>query len=474
VKERAPQLTVDSTKSDIPALQSSVGLMVAATVASGLLNYAYTLVLTRLLPARSYSAFSSSLAILLVVGTVANAAVPWVLAQELRRACSEMEGRRSFSAGLAINVMLGLVAAGGCALFASSFLGVWSVVALAAGAFGFFVASTGMGWALGRARFRVLAAMVAGEVGIKVAAGILLVRSGAGIFGAIGAAALGSIAVILASAAIVGADRRLVRPGRHFGRIFKTSAGLSALQGLLVGSAVLDVVLVEVVLPIAPRVAAYQLAATLGRAPIFLAMAITMVVFPTIMGGPADRKGDGGRVFEGLALLLMMILPAWAVLSTIPRSIILLITPSIYGQALHFLPITAASGFLWSVVIFFSCNLGASGRFKPTAATLVGCAVIGGATMAIAGTTFGVWGFAFIELLTAAAALMGVTVLSLRQWGADGLGSSLWKTLPWILPIVPLSLLRSEPIIWGLTAAITGLLCLLVCFPALRPGLSPR
>ena len=473
VKQRDTPLDVVSPSSTVPALQLSAGLLVGATAISGLLNYGYTLGLTHWLPVRSYSAFSSSFAMLIVVGTVANAAVPWVLAQDLRRACSRIERRRSFSAGLAVNVVLGLVAAGVCALFARTFLDVRSVIALAAGALGFFVASTGMGWALGRARYRVLAAMVAGEVGIKVAAGILLVRNGAGIFGAIGAAALGSIAVIIASVFIVGGDLRPARPGEHVTRILKSSAGLSLIQGLLVGGAVLDVILVEVILPIGPQVAAYQLAATLGRASIFIAMAVTMVIFPSISGHPTDRKADGTSVFEGLSLLLVIILPLWAILSTIPPSIILHVAPSTYREALRFLPITAFNGLLWSVVIFLTCNLGASGRFRPVVVALVSCITLGGATMAIAGTNWGVWGFAIIEMLTAAAALAVITVLSLRQWGTDRLGR-VAKSLPWILPVVPLFLLRSDAVIWALAAAVTGLSCLVVCFPALRPRLAIR
>ena len=470
MKKRASHFSLDSATSGVPPLRSSAGLIVAATVASGVLNYTYTLVLTRLLPTRSYSAFSSSLAILLVVGTVANAAVPWTLAKELRGIGSGLAGRRSVSAGLALNVLLGLIAAGACGLLAGRFLDKWSLIALAVGAFGFFVASTGMGWALGRGRYRLLAVMIAGEVGVKAIVGILWVSNGGGMVGAIAAAALGSLAVIIVSAFVMSEDRRLVRPGRHFGRILRSSAGLSLLQGLLVAAAVLDVVIVEVILPAAPRVAAYQLAATLGRAPIFLAMAITAVVFPTIVGGTANRKKDGTRVFEGLRLLLIMILPAWAILATIPRSIILSVAPSSYGEALHFLPVTAASGLLWTVVILLSCCLGAAGRFRSAAVTVVGCGALGVIAMAVAGPVFGVWGFAVSELLTALASLIGVTILSRRQWGTDSTGGMV-KNLAWLLSVVPLALLRDLPILWVLGASITGILCLVVSFPAIRPGL---
>jgi O-antigen/teichoic acid export membrane protein len=457
VRERTSHLAFDSATSGAPALRSSAGLLVAATVASGVLNYAYTLVLTRLLPTRSFSAFSSSLAILLVVGTVANAAVPWILAKELRGTGSGLASRRAVSAGLVLNVLLGLSAAVVCTLLASRFLGKWSLFALAIGAFGFFVASTGMGWALGRGRYGLLAVMVAGEVGVKALVGILWVSNGGGLNAAIAATAFGALLVIVVSVFALGDDRQLVRPGRHFGRILKTSAGLSILQGVLVAAAVLDVVSIEFILPSTPRVAAYQLAATLGRAPIFLAMAVTAVVFPAIVGDTDHRSEDGTRVFEGQRLLLNLILPAWSILATVPRSVILLIAPSSYAGALHFLPVTAASGLLWTLVIFLSCCLGAAGRIRIAATSLISCGVLGLLAMAIAGRDLGVWGFAVIELLTALVTLVVVATWSGRQWGRECF-SGVAKSFIWVLPVIPLALLHELPIFWVLGAAITGIL----------------
>jgi O-antigen/teichoic acid export membrane protein len=365
------------------------------------------------------------------------------------------------------------IAAAVCASLTSSFLSGWSVVAVAAAAFGFFVASTGMGWALGRSHFSVLAVMVAGEVGIKVAAGIVFVMHGAGIFGAIGGTAIGTLAVIVFAAVIMGADRRLVRPGPHFARMLRSSAGLSGLQGLLVAAATLDVVLVEVILPPGSHVAPYQLAATLGRAPIFLAMAISMMVYPAIIGNSSHRSEDGRRVFDGLALLLPMTVLSWAVLATIPRSILLLVAPSTYDQALRFLPVTAASGLLWSVVIYLSCSLVASGRWRAALVPAFTSATLGGTAMAFGGQSFGIWGFAVIELLTALCALVGVAFVSLRLWGTEGLGKIV-KCARWLLAIVPLALLHLEPAIWTGAATVIGASCVAVSFPALRFGLSRR
>jgi hypothetical protein len=93
--------------------------------------------------------------------------------------------------------------------------------------------------------------------------------------------------------------------------------------------------------------------------------------------------------------------------------------------------------------------------------------------MAVAGPVFGVWGFAVSELLTALVTLVGVTILSWRQWGTDCIGG-VAKSLAWILPVVPLALLRGLPILWVLGAAVTGILCLGVSFPAIRPRLLQR
>jgi hypothetical protein len=76
-------------------------------------------------------------------------------------------------------------------------------------------------------------------------------------------------------------------------------------------------------------------------------------------------------------------------------------------------------------------------------------------------------------LSTALVTLVGVTVLSRHQWGTDCIGGVV-KRLVWLLPVVPLALLRDLPIFWVLAAAITGILCLVVSFPAIRPGVLQR
>jgi len=224
---------------------------------------------------------------------------------------------------------------------------------------------------------------------VKVVIGILWVSNGGGSVGAVAAAALGSLAVTAMSAVVLGDDRRFVRPGRHFGRILRSSAGLSLLQDLLVAAAALDAILIEVILPSAPRVAVHHLAATLPRSPVFLATAITAVVFPAIVSVPANRKKDGPRVFGGLSLLLIMIFPVWAMIATVSRSVVLLLAPSSYEEALQFIPVTAASELLRTLAVFISCCLRAAGRFRSTAATVVGGGVPGVIAMTIAGPEFG-------------------------------------------------------------------------------------
>lgn len=454
-------------------LRTAAGLLLIATAGSGVLNYAYTLALTHLLAPHAYSRFASSQALLLITGTMANAAVPWVLAQELRRAHSEAERRAAISTGLTLNIVLGVAAAGGCAILASGFLAAPVLAMLVASALGFFVASTGMGWAQGQGRYRVLAAMVAGEVGIKAVAGVALVELGGGVTGAVAGAAIGSVAVIVGAVIGLGRGWRPTWSVPHMARMWRTTAGMSLLQGLLIGTAIVDVVLVVVIFPTGSRVAAYQLAATLGRAPVFLAIAVAMVAYPAIVGSRSSRAADGELAADGLRLLLTLVLPAWAILSTVPRGLVLLVAPPSYAQALHFLPVTAGSGAVWAVVTFLCCCLRAAGRSRLAVSLLAVCAVVGVVAVTTIGRTGGLWAVAIIELLTAAAACVGVGCSAARWWGRPR-GRGLAPSLLWLVAVAPLAAARTQPVVWVVLAVATGLACLGVAFPAWRKRLGSR
>ena len=88
--------------------------------------------------------------------------------------------------------------------------------------------------------------------------------------------------------------------------------------------------------------------------------------------------------------------------------------------------------------------------------------------MAIAGPGTGIWGFAAIEASAGLIALAGLASMSLRLWGAECL-TVILRNLIWLLPVVPLALSREAPIIWTVLAILTGAVCLVVSYPALRP-----
>ncbi len=69
--------------------------MVSATGVVSVLNYAYTLILLWLLPTREFAEVGSISALLLICGTIAGAALPWVLAQEVLRSRERPPRRRA-------------------------------------------------------------------------------------------------------------------------------------------------------------------------------------------------------------------------------------------------------------------------------------------------------------------------------------------------------------------------------------------
>lgn len=450
----------DSSSSPV---SSSAAPVLAGTVVSGVLNYLYVIFLTHLLPPLQYERFAGSQALLLITGTVANSAVPWVLSQDVRRAADGSERRSALTQGLLANLFLGSIGATTCVAVASDFLPAPALAALAAGVLGFFLASTTMGWAQGRGRYGILGLLVGGEVAVKTAMGIALVKLGAGLAGAVGAAALGAAAVVVVAVAFMGSDRRLARPRSDPRRMWQSSAGMAALQGLLSLAIVLDAIFVSTAAQ-GSSAAAYQLASTIGRAPVFLGLAVATTIYPALhKDSPA---ADRHQVASGLALVVSLSSLAWATLATLPAQLARL-APGAYSDSLRFLIVTAASGVLWSCTIYLSCCLRGAGHLRWPALTITTSILLGVAAMIIAYLTFGLWGVAVAEFLAASFAITAVTIIATRLWTVL-IFLPLRRSLPWILAIGPLVLLRREPATWLLAVGLASLACLAASFPELR------
>ena len=106
--------------------------LAASGVAVGLVNYAYSLLLTQLLAPRAFADFAAAQSLLLVCGTLATSSMPWVVARVLSEpGTSEQARRQVIWFSVVVNLLQGLLAAAVLCLIGSRFLSPSSLVAVA-------------------------------------------------------------------------------------------------------------------------------------------------------------------------------------------------------------------------------------------------------------------------------------------------------------------------------------------------------
>ncbi|WP_018683056.1 glycosyltransferase [Actinokineospora enzanensis] len=434
---------------------SRAGLLVAgATVVVSLVSYAYGILLARVLPGAEYAVFAAGQTLLLLAGTAATAAIPWALARAVRAHPAGSSGRRSalayaLSLGVAGALPAAVVLGGVTALYAPA----PAVVATAVAAAAIVVSGCAVGWLQGEGRFARLAGLRVAEVVVRVGVGAGAVVAGWGAAGALGAFLVGSAVLLVGGFAAVAANGRAWRDlswrpsalrDRHR---WAETAGLTAVQGLLGALTATDIVLAPVLAGAGPDTAAFQLAATLGRAPLFVATALAVVLFPRLI-----EPGAGRAVRETLATYGWLVLPAVAVLVTAPVKVLDLVVPPHLMDAVRLVPFTAVAGLGFGVVALAATVLQAESAYRRASAALSG-----GIALLVIGLVVG-WVVGGVTGLTVGGCGGGVAAAALlaRQvrlpWGAlagpvpatvvAGLG--LWATERW-------------PVVWSAIAVLFGL-----------------
>lgn len=443
------------------------GWLMLAVLVAGLLNYGYGLLLAGLLPAGEYAVFAAGQALLLVAGTAASASVPWVLARELARDGADAGRRREVvSLALALNVAQGVVAALVVVAVAGSFAAGGALLAMGLSSLGFFAASTAVGWAQGLGRFRLLAVLLAGEMVVKVAAGVVLVETGAGATGALGAALIGALAVAGLGFWHARADLRPVRAWDRLAALARGAAGMMGVQALVTVIAAADVVLAAVLLA-SGDAAEYQVASALGRVPLFLATALAVTSFPLLARRPGDRRVVSGN----LAALLCLAGPVLLGALTVPADVLGLVVPDRYGDAVALLPLTAAQGLALGLITLQSGWFRAADRFRGCLGVLAAGAVVVLLAAAAGAEAGGPTGLAAGVLLATLAVAAALGVLAERTWpGAQR--PALGHPAALALLAAPLVLLVHLPAGWLVAAAAVAAASALVARARIAPPLE--
>ena len=427
--------------------------LAVALVATGLLNYGYALLLTHLLNVAAYSSFAAGQSLLLWATNVATVSVPWVLAQAVVRAQSDIEQHSAIRFAKVASAGSGIIAAAVVGIIATRFTGSATALTVAVSTFVIFLGTVTTGWLQGRERMRDLSVLYLVENLVKNGAGVLLVVvAGLGDAGALGAFGVGGIAMLFWWP---GTPHRTDRPwtvALANRELWRRAVAIAGAQGLVSLFATTDVVLVALLPGNRALAASYQASATLTRVPLYVACAVAGAFFPAL----ARRASDGFRIAaQALRMYAAVALPLAAALATIPAPLLALVFPSQYGAVATLLKYTAVTGLAAGGITLVTAFFQAADDYsclRWLGLGLVGYVIgllagwrVGGITGLAAGGALGAAG---------AAAIMGYLLVG-RQ------GRRVLARVPLLEPLAALVLLvvlRRYPLLWLAVAALMGLL----------------
>jgi N-acetylglucosaminyl-diphospho-decaprenol L-rhamnosyltransferase len=360
------------------AARGSLALLLSFGVIA-IVNYAFAVVMSWLLPIEGYGVLGISQAILLVTSTVVSAGFPWALAQIVARTGDAHARASAFRTALSANLRLGgaiaLIVAGialsGLIRPVDAYGPALVIVALTTAvlAVNAILAST----LQGLLRLDGLAFVRASEVVLKAIAGVALVAIGFGTTGAIAGFLVGAV-LATALAAWLLRDFATDAGRGHVDRNLLRAAGpfFVAMVGFAMVSQ-LDIVTVKAFsaeLDADHLAGQYQVAATLSRVPFFAAMALFGAIFPFV--ARTLGQGDVARAYARLSLkyTLLFIVPIGVVLITIPDAAIRLFFSDKYDLSAAALRYTAGASIILALAYGVAILLQAQGQPRRPAVAL--------------------------------------------------------------------------------------------------------
>ncbi|MCI2239728.1 glycosyltransferase [Kineococcus sp. TRM81007] len=444
--------------------QRGTSALLASTVLTAVGNYTFSLVLIWLLPGAGYSSFATGSSLLLVVGTLASAAVPWVLAQEVAsRDPSRVE--RAARVATTAGVLQGVLVAGVAVVVSAPWASPLLQAVLAATCFATFLSGNVIGSLQGRRCFQRIAALRVLELVSRLAVGAGLALAGLGPTGALLGFTVGSALVVVVGAVAFGAVARPRLPRRSDAALLRRAGGQLAVQGGTAALAGLDVLVAAAVVGTSTRLGAYQAATVLGRVPVFVAVALSMVVFARLVASPAGRHGR--VVATGWCQYVRLATPVVLVLATVPGPVLRSLLPPQYGSMGDLLLLTAVGGWLLGAVNLLAANLKAVDAFARAAVPVLAAAVLLVPVVALSVSAGGVRSMAVAVLVVLAAAAAPLLRATAVRWPG---AVRLHEVLVWAPAGALLAVLQERTGAWFAAAALVGLAALL----AFRASAAPR
>ncbi|MET7757407.1 hypothetical protein ABZT27_22285 [Streptomyces sp. NPDC005389] len=444
-----------------------------AVVVVGAVNYAYTLILTRLLDVSGYATFAAGQGLVVCTAAVAVVTVPWMLAQALARAGSDAERGEAVRFAMITAVVGGTVAAVAVGCVAMEFAGTLTTLAIAGSTLAIYVTRVSVGWLQGTERLRTLAVLTAVEALLKFGVGLFFVTAlGLGETGALAAFAVAVLPYVFFRPNRFRNEPR--RPWRAVSAdrdLWRRASGVASLQGVVALLASVDIVLVAMLPTDRAAAASYQAAVMLGRVPLFLAGAVSIAFLPAL----SRRRAGDPLTASALRMYLTVALPLTVVAATVPNALITTVFPSGYSMVSTLMACTATAGLALGALALLVTFAQAVDDYACLRTLLVGLGLYVTA-LATGWATGGVLGMAIGGLCGTVAALVLLAVRHSRRHGFGVAERPFGRVvLPLLALAAGLALLRPFTYVWFAAALVVTTVALWRFFgrrrtPALGTG----
>jgi O-antigen/teichoic acid export membrane protein len=408
--------------------------LIAAFIATAVLNYAFGVAMSWFFAPAQYGVVGVAQSLLLLAGLAVGSGFAWTTAHQVAGRGVTDETRRGFRTAWLANIGLGLLAgAGGWVAYNQGWLSLgpaYDMVVPLLGLTTIILAARAVvnGAVQGLFQFNALAVNKVGEVVVKVAAGFALVIAGMGVAGVVAAFAIGAAAALVHSLWVV--RRARLWRGRGWLEWSVIPPTVPLYLGML-GTALmlnLDILGLRFLAPAGQGdllAGLYQAAVVLARTPVFVAQALTPVLFSYSAGtGGLERGGierASGYVREAFRVWIRLLLPGGALLMLAPTATLTLLFPDSYQAAAPALRLAAGGAVLLALVtLLVAVCQGAGDRRRPAVAAAL-----------------------------ATAAQIGVLAWLVPRWGAVGAAMSL-------VTAGVIALAGLVPAIWPYRAALVG------------------
>ncbi|MEX2985971.1 glycosyltransferase [Streptomyces sp. C36] len=416
-------------------------------------NYGLSLFLVHRLAAPDFTVYAAVSSVLLSVGTLAGATVPWVLAREVADSAPG-SARRWMAVRTCLWLALGLgflTAAAACGAVAS-YAGPGPLAGLAAACVMLWLNSVGAGYLQGLERFAGLAALRVAEVAVRIAATVGAVAAGWGSAGAIGAFAAGAGVTAAAGLLALRGEPAACGPAEpapgHHG-LWRHAAAIGGIQVLTCVLFTLDVVVAVAVRGGSAELAPYQALLVLARVPLFLSTALATAVFPRLAAGPSHEARD--RFRTALRLHWITGTAVTVTIATCPDAVVGLVLPRHYTASAVLMPPLALAGFAGATIVLATVVFQAWGPARPVVVTLALACLIGGAGYGL--TAARPLALAWCSAaVTCAVAVVAVRRARRRVGGLGPVAGAAGPLLAGGVAACALLTLRPYPLPWALAA----------------------